>query len=375
MRFESVNVYTNTLIFIAFFFLNLPVLKNTKNKNEAKEQEKRDYFFDVLRGISAIGVILIHLIRWYLNVYELPTVFVYLSNILRFSVPFFFIISGYLCTLKNYSGKEVFSFYSRKFVRLFIPYTIFFIFCNYITRHYLFYGFEHPILTFFTGVSTPEYTTQYYFLIILFQLYIIYPLLLWITKKVKNHKTLLITIFILSFISMIRFQVFGSYYYFFLPYTFYFMFGMLLKQHKDDIDLKKFISSKTSTIVYIITIAIFLVFAIIGREEYGNFNFGFVLSLFLLFYSHREKFENKFKFLNSLGRNSYYIYLVHPTIFNLVYGKACINIETQPLNFIVYTILSIIFGVFCPYLLFVIIHFIKNKIKLLFNKNNVKKIS
>ena len=59
-----------------------------------------------MRGVSATGVILIHLIRWYLNVYELPTVFVYLSNILRFSVPFFFIISGYLCTLKNYSGKE-----------------------------------------------------------------------------------------------------------------------------------------------------------------------------------------------------------------------------------------------------------------------------
>ena len=85
-------------------------------------------YFDFLRGISIIAVIIIHVIYFYKDSLLLPnlnTLLVFsLNNILRFAIPFFLITSGILLTPFPYTRKNYKHFLLKKSLKLLPPYLL-----------------------------------------------------------------------------------------------------------------------------------------------------------------------------------------------------------------------------------------------------------
>ncbi len=355
MFFEIFNIYTTSLIFFPFLFININKSKTSLIENKSEQiSNSRIYFFDFIKGISIICVVLMHIIYFYYdsNQYgNFSFLLNYFLKIFRFSVPFFIISSGFLLNLKSLSPKNVFSFYNKKIFKLIIPYFIFCILFFVLKNNYF------NLKEFIYGFITGNILIPYYFMSILFQFYIIYPIIFFLMNKF-NNKNILILSFIISFISSMFLYKINNFY-IFLPYLIYFVFGIFLKKQIKETNLENILKSKNVIRFNIFIITIYSLFGLIGlSEHYSNFQFAYSISLFLLFFVFKEKIENKFKTVTLLGKNSLYIFLTHffiiESINNLIKNKFNITIE-----FIIFLSLSILITIFIP-LIFMII-FQKNK--------------
>jgi len=347
MTFELFNIYTTSLIFFVFLFINISKLKTNTTENKPElTYNSRVYFFDFIKGISIIFVILMHVAYFYYNFNQTGNLALfqsYMVKVFRCAIPFFVISSGFLLSLKNFSKKEIFKFYKNKFFRLIIPY---FIICLiiYLTGNKSF-NFGNLLLMCFNGsLSVP-----YYFMSLLIQSYILYPFIILAFKKFKPL-TILIVSFLISFLSFCFLYKIGNFY-FFAPYLIYFVFGIYLKQSLANTNILEIIKSKSVINFNIFIVVLYLLLGLIGlKDHYSNFQFAYSMSLFLILFASKEKFENKFKIISFIGKNSFYIFLTHffilEFIFNLIKNKFNLEIE-----FIIFFLLSILFGLILPTLI------------------------
>ncbi len=347
MTFEFFNIYTTSLIFFIFLFFTFKNIKvNSLIDKSEQFSSSRIYFFDFIKGISIIGVVLIHIAYFYYDFSEYGNFALYqdyIIKIFRYAVPFFIISSGFLLSLKNFSKENLFNFYKSKLIRLIIPY---FIFCLVI---FLLKNNNFNILSFLKEFISGGISTPYYFMSILFQLYIIYPLIIFLFNKFDKLKILIFS-FLFSFFSSLFLYKFDNFV-IFAPYLIYFTFGIYLKYAVLNTEIIKIIQSKKFINFNIFIIVLYLLFDLFGlKDHYSNFQFAYSIALFLVIFSFKDKIENKFKLLNYLGKNSLYIFLSHffimELIFNLLKNKFNLSVE-----FILFTFSSIVFGVFFPTLI------------------------
>jgi len=344
MTFELFNIYTTSLIFFIFLFASFKNIKSDFSINKSEQNSSsRIYFFDFIKGISIIGVVLIHIAYFYydFNNYGNFSFYQnYIIKIFRFAVPFFIISSGFLLSLKNFSKNSLFDFYKNKLLRIIVPY---FIFCLLI---FLLKNNNFNALNFFKEFITGNVSTPYYFISVLFQLYIIYPLVIFLFNKFNKLKILIISFFI-SFLSSLFLYKFNSLI-FFAPYLIYFVFGIYLKYAILNTNILEIIQSKKFIKFNIFIVIFYLLLGLIGlKDHYSNFQFAYSIALFLIIFAYRNKIENKFKIISHLGKNSLYIFLSHffimEFIFNLIKNKFNLKIE-----FILFAFLSIVFGIILP---------------------------
>ena len=163
-----------------------------------------------------------------------------------------------------------------------------------------------------------------YFVSVIFQLYLLYPLLLKLAKKFLNP------LLIVSLLTQL-----GFYFYYsftknpppdqfqntaFTTWIFYFIFGIYLAKKKS------FITHKTSLIIAITG----LVFSIIDTHRYLSFTNDIILAIrftkipqllysvgFISFFLTSPIKSNNNKLLSWLGKNSYLIYLSHPVLIHV----------------------------------------------------------
>lgn len=344
MTFELFNIYTTSLIFFIFLFINLKKIKPdfTINKSE-QTSDSRIYFFDFIKGLAIIGVVFAHIAYFYydFNSYGNFAIYQsYLVKILRCVVPFFIISSGFLLSIKDFSKKSLLSFYKNKFIRLIIPY---FVFCLII---FLLKNDNFNVLNFLKEFASGNISIPYYFMSVLLQLYIIYPVIIFLFNKFDKLKILLIS-FLISFFSSLFLYKLDSFT-FFMPYLIYFTFGIYFKYAITKTNIISIIESKKFINFNIFIIVLYLLFGLVGlKDHYSNFQFAYSISLFLIVFAYRKQIENKFKFISYLGKSSLYIFLSHffimEIIFSLIKNKFNLKIE-----FILFTILSIIFGIILP---------------------------
>jgi surface polysaccharide O-acyltransferase-like enzyme len=165
-----------------------------------QKPQKRLASIDSLRGIAIIGVIIIH--TCYFLMFQYSTTFDILvlsiiNNIFRFVIPVFLFTSGLLLKPFIWNRTTIIQFYGSKIVRIAIPYIL-------ITIILWQIGYSGDI-SLIKLLLSGEAAIPFYFVPILFQLYLLYPLLDYIRNI--SPKYLLIGALAISLIS------------FFIPYT------------------------------------------------------------------------------------------------------------------------------------------------------------
>jgi surface polysaccharide O-acyltransferase-like enzyme len=318
---------------------------NIDTKDTSIPPQKRLTSIDTLKGIAIISVIIIH--ACYLLGFEYNTLFdsILLSivnNIFRFAIPVFLFTSGLLLKPFIWSGRGIIQFYGSKIIRIAIPYII-------ITTILWQIGYSGDI-TLPKLLISGEAAIPFYFIPVLFQLYLLYPLLDYIRKI--SPKYLLIGA--LS-ISLISFFIPDTWYLWDMPlcgqYLIFFVYGMVRKNI--------FIEAPSSIWQELIWIYFALQASIIVLLPYLNLNetivkslsfynvqifFGFAIIFIVWNYFQKSNpiatmIQN---IVSPLGRISLWIFLFHFPIQQLIFVLYPFSDQLLIIQIILYTLIPII---------------------------------
>ena len=268
------------------------------------ERRKRYYFFDFLRGLAILAVIVIHIgDNFYVDKSGNQIFIIFVNNIARFAVPFFFISSGILLL----GDKNLFSFYLKKTLRIFLP---FFLITSIVGVYY-----QIDFLKILHGFIAGSASVPYYFMAILLQLYILYPFL----KKYSRKKYFLHVTFLITIASLFLPQTWLLYGIPLFPkYLFLFAYGM---SQSDRFLSDKFVLSLRERIFWI-SILLYYVASFVYFQAYlYNSRVFYAVALINIFFFYRDKLNKFFIYplICYLGRNSLWIYLIHFFIIQAIY--------------------------------------------------------
>jgi len=157
---------------------------------------ERLLYLDVLRALSILGVILIHIIGASFHYWEkgslVWTVFISTDQLFRFSVPLFVFISGFTLYAKYNNNFNFWKFYKKRIVRI-LPWYVVWSLVIYLYIHFTVVpGFVNYPTWKLILLGKVDY--HLYFVSMIIQLYLLFPLLLWIFKKFKLYFVLLLFI-------------------------------------------------------------------------------------------------------------------------------------------------------------------------------------
>jgi probable poly-beta-1,6-N-acetyl-D-glucosamine export protein len=151
-------------------------------------QPPRHHAIDLLKGIAIIAVILIHFMGglkvgiemagWY------TTSWIVINQILRFSVPLFVVLSGYSLTHKyehhQFKLKEFFAGRVTKLIPLYLLWVAVILTTVYLVPGWRGFAEDYP---FWKQVLFGRAEYHLYFVPMIFQLYLLFPLFLWVVKR------------------------------------------------------------------------------------------------------------------------------------------------------------------------------------------------
>ncbi|GMQ58573.1 acyltransferase [Vallitalea sediminicola] len=282
--------------------------------------------FGLLRIICALSVLGIHVTARYIN-HEFSYI---INQFFRYCVPIFIIMSGYFLHYSDTRDKlnsTLLDFYIKHLKKIIIPYVIWLaIYVIYNNRHHL-----NKLLTLdYVNIILTGYN-HLYFLLIIIQLYIIYPLLKKLLKYRKGIPLLIVSgIISLYFqggtfiykldISILPYTL-NKYSYLLLPtWLFYFVFGIYFSSHKS-----KLLNIKSSYILFgwIVSFAILITDSKLTNTYMYSVKPTVILYSMISFYLLYQcfsnlKLESKAEQIHVLSSMSYDFYLSHILILSLV---------------------------------------------------------
>lgn len=327
--------------------------------------KNRILYYDVLRIISVMAVIVLHVIGNTINTLNLSgissNIYHIIFQLMFFAVPMFVMLSGglFLNPEKEIDIKKLYTKYiSRILICLFgfgMLYSILEIYFN--TRTISISMFTESIKNIFTG----NLWAHMWYLYLILGLYMISPILKIFTsnctKKEFQYILLLLFLFTILLADIINYSKINVAFHILItsPYIFFYLFGYYLSKY----DLPKKIRI-TSYILSIISIIIIILNNFINIFDatyitYTSFiTFNIILSIFLLTKNHKYNSNDKTKkILISLSECGFGIYLVHQLIINIIYKLLKIDIIlTYPyIGLIVYSIFIFVISYIIIYLL------------------------
>ncbi len=300
--------------------------------------------FDILRAFAIFGVIIIHIIGVSFHYWSKGSltwvVFLALDQLFRFSVPFFVFISGYTLFLKYHQIFKYSRFYLKRTTRV-LPWYFFWSFLIYIYLHAnLPPGFiDYPT---WKLILLGKVDYHLYFVSMIFQLYLLFPLLRFLFKKfslffvcvVFALEAILYAVFTLDAQNVMHlpFRFYDQQQYlFFGTWLFYFILGFVLSQKSPDQTRLRFIRY-----IFPILATCFLIYAVLDSlhiiSQFSDTNIAtrftripillfatsFILSAF--FYSKQLLKLPKLtiKILLYLANLSFLIYLIHALVMRIL---------------------------------------------------------
>lgn len=320
---------------------------------------KRSSAIDILKASAIIAVILIHTTSIAFRFIKPENINYYLifDQVLRFSVPLFVAISGFLLSAKYLNQKlEIKEFFQKRALKLLPSYLVW----TGIIYFYLHYLSTEPQQQFsiYQIIFLGKADYHLYFVPMLFQLYLLFPIILYFYKRSKILTiigTLAIQLVLIFFSLGIRAEIIKvnfpwgdqQQYLFSLSWIFYFTLGIFLFDYKSRIQ-------KTRLKLALIALT-FISFAATANQSISIFTKShqlidattftrFPIILFatsfvataLLFLEKLESLTPVVKkFIAEIGKSSYTIYLLHTIVIRLVYP------QIEPVNFQKYLLFSI----------------------------------
>ncbi len=293
---------------------------------------------DFIRAVAALSIIAIHIsAQFVLN----SRIAYYINQAVRYAVPLFILISGLLL----YNSAEIrhglkgyLKFMSKRLKKVFIPYLIWtLLYIAYIRRHDLasIWLERNRFLpeTFKTILLGGGYL-HLYFVIIIIQLYLLFPLLKHLMQKHGNAVLAVcfaITFFFqtaiyLKLMRIITFPDFVIQYYKFFPtWIFYFVFGMYFAEKKETWNARYGSKLFGIAAVWLLSFIILILDSRYSKTFDSSIKPSVMLyciTTFLLFHSVLLKFRDSnsilWKALDWISAQSYLLYLSHLMIMNLI---------------------------------------------------------
>lgn len=264
-------------------------------------------FFDFIKGLAIMAVVLIHVTLLFpveRITLEQQTLDVF-NNLLRFAIAFFLIASGLL--LKPVAGRWAawYDFYARKVSRIVVPYLLVVLALGW------YQGLSWSQLAY--QALSGDVSTPFYFMSILIQLYLLYPLLYpWATRWWFVIACLLLSI-TAAFVPWL--QAWHGIP-LAIPFVFFFVWGIYMKPPV----LEGRVPQQWP--LWLAVVGLYVVLqGIVGIERMYNLRFFFGPAAFLLVYwvYWRGWFEAWFvKYVAEVGRLSLWIFLLHFPILQLL---------------------------------------------------------
>lgn len=271
---------------------------------------------NIMNAALCLFVVMIHLTfapLSELTVKSLPHIAVFIANkSLCFCVPAFIFLSGFKL-FKSYEKRpfKANSFFLRRFTKIAIPYFI-------AVLLYIIYfkskgWLEDGILkALFLGTVS----AHFYYIIIILQLYILFPLILKLFKG-NSGAVLILSLFVTLFCAV--FLNTGYWDRFFGTYIFYFVFGMFWAKNYLYKTANKYLP--LAFVIYAVLLIFHLVRLYLSDYFEANYmayhivNMLYVMSAIIVLYAVSDKFLQKSYVVTSisniLSRYSYNIYLYH----------------------------------------------------------------
>lgn len=281
---------------------------------------KKDLYFEKIRGLAIIMVILIHTI---------PTnsePLLCLRQVFNFAVAMFIFLSGYFIN-KNQALNDSKGFINKRLFRILIPYLFWSLLI--IIPLQLINGLDIKALI--IKLLTGQALGPYYFIIVLLQLIIITPIMVRLDRYRLGVFALYaitpISLFALYYINLINNTPFTFYS---LPFTMWFLFyyyGYRIRQNEK---IKKIISKSIirNLIIYFIFLALSMLEATLINESSGQISFAvsqikissFLASIALinLALSLKNHVNNKPGILSNIGNMSFGIFFIHMIVIIFV---------------------------------------------------------
>ena len=314
---------------------------------------KRDYRLDLLRVISMIMVVIIHIANYYCRAFYDIDKISYLgalifNTISRISVPFFFMISGATLLNKEYDKRKNKDRIIKKVITLFVITIIYFIWDKY---------YMNKDINFLSLLSKPE-RKLLWFMYAIIGIYISLPFVKCMVDEMGKEEDKLFVILWLIFKGLNIGNTYlipiisGTY------YLGYFIIGYMITKHYDYIKKKK-----NNNLLLITAIISFIIVVISTYFLSLNINKHFTylltysniiimvasLSSYIYLYFNIKNKENKI--ISNLSNLSFGIYLFHGIILDYLmklipYKDICSCIGIPIILIIIVFITSLIVSIF-----------------------------
>jgi len=316
-----------------------------------------------LRAVAIIAVLIIHTTddtAAVKKLTELTFSLLYIEELVRFAVPMFVFVSGFVLYNKYKSELPMKEFYKKRFMAILIPYLIFSIIYDIVNAHLGLF----PTITLnsvITSIFNFNASGHFWYFQLILTFYIFYPAIIAYYEIIKEHFG--IYTFIALFLSILIMYLLGL----FIPsfeftlgtpfkYLIYFLFGIYLNDNYEQtcrilesIALKKIML----LVILIISLPFFSMFLCVDPRcgtQISNFIpyyyqltlisthllhmciFIFCLYLVLLY-------KPRIRILQKIGEYSYGIFLVHAIFHNFLIIDIFPRFSISPTSLTYYIIL------------------------------------
>ena len=318
-------------------------------------KKTREYAFDILRVISMIMVIIIHIANVYCRSFGMISTKSYLislifNTICRVSVPIFFMISGSLLLDRSFN-KEKYLKRVLKYVILIVVWDII-----YLVWEYFYLGVTYDKL--YMLIFDP-YRAHLWFLYTILVLYAIQPLLKLIMDKSNNiiKISLLIIWFLLSLASMLNPYV--AKFFTIFSYIGYFIIGKYLYDFIKKFDLRKYSLSLILIMIFCYSISIWMNYSLsISLNQFYNLFFAYrtpfimisSFALYVLIISNYRK-DSLNKLVTGLSDLSLGVYLIHGIFLDVTVKVFIYNSINSIIGIPIFTIIIFILSIISTFIL------------------------
>lgn len=326
-------------------------------------------WFDTLRALATIGVIVIHVTSPVLNMTFIKNMqFWWVGNVVesfvRFPVPLFLMLSGATMLGKEYPLGE---FYKKRFMRVLVPF-LFWMVVYWVFRWNMLMPSVQPktvASTFSWAIDLflkEGISKHFWYIYMILFIYLFLPFLGKALRKLNNPTILLILLgwFILCFISKklpLSFYNWTENYHYkllgYFLYTGYLVLGYYLAK----VELSSIKIRYTSIIAFVITALIAAIYTYVFSTNSGKLDqsiYGYLTtntiiqsaSIFLIFKNFSVKNNFILRIQNTISNYSYGIYLVHIMIIGILFRNGIYWSFAHPLLSLPLLTLMVLFSSF-----------------------------
>jgi len=291
---------------------------------------------DVLKGISIIAVLIIHTTGIAVSDLDKSSlsyiVFAVLNRFSQFAVPAFIFASSMLLMYNYGDSNDWKLFYKKRFKNVLLPYIVWTI----IYGIYLYVIYNEPLKSILTveNLFLGGMFYHLYFIVIIVQLYLLFPILLYIYKLIsKNTYTVVLSIVLFQMIDVIVYRYFISKFFqnsslLFITYISFIIAGMYIGENMRE--WGKYYDKKLLNLFFAVIVFGYLFVDIslkafankqIDSNLYNIYYYAFTLLASLFFFALSTKILNYHALsglLASTGKLSFGIYLSHPLFLDVL---------------------------------------------------------